>query len=376
MTLFRMILREMQCAKVNALLSLLTVAMATALLTALVAVNRASDDATRVLMKDMGFNLLITPPGVDAARFQALDFQDVEMPEEYVARLAKSTALARHYVGKYQKTLQIGGRTVVLTGVLPEARSGEKEPMPTAYDVPAGRLFVGAAAAQALNLKPNDPLTILGRPFVVDRVLPPTGMIPEDIRMYAHLHDVQAALGRPGRINAIDALSCMCPAREKDVVAALERTIREALPDVEVAAYETILLARHNQRRMMQTLAAVTLAAVLAAAGLAIWGLTYLNVRRRRREIGVLRALGVPGRRIAALFVWKIVGYALAGALLGFYAGCLLGAHFPVVESRVVAPMDVLPLLLIATPVVAALFGIGPIVVGMLQEPSDLLREE
>jgi len=377
MTLLRMIVREIQHAKLNTFLCLLAVTVSTALLVAMVAVSRASMDATRVLMKDMGFNLLVMPRGVDAARYQALDFQDVEMPEEYVSRLAKSTVLARHIVGKYQKTVPLNGRMIVLTGVLPEVTGrGEKEPMPTAYVVPPGHAFVGFAAARALGIQTGDRLEILGRPFVVDRVLPAVGMIPDDIRVYAHLRDVQALLARPGRINAIDALSCMCPTKEKDVVAALERSIHQVLPDVEVKPYESILLAREKQRNLIRLLGAVTLAVVVAAAALAIWGLTYLNVGNRHREIGVLRALGVPGWRIGALFLCKIVAYSLAGALLGCTVGYALAAHWHFVEAPVRAPSDLLIVLVPATPLVTALFGIGPIVACLLQEPVDLLRDE
>jgi len=377
MTLLRLILREAQHTKINTVLCLLAVTIAVGLLVAMVAISRASEDATRVLMRDMGFNLLVTPRGVDPGRYHALDFQDIEMPEEYVARLAKSTVLARHIVGKYQKTVQINGRTVVLTGVLPEVRGrGEDQTMPTAYAVPRGRVFVGAAAARSLGPKAGDSLTVLGRQFTVDRVLAATGLIPDDIRIFAHLHDVQEVLGRPGRINAIDALSCMCPTKERDIVAALERSIHEVLPDVEVEPYESILLARHHQRGMVRLLAAITLTIVMAAAALAIWGLTYLNVRNRRREIGVLRALGLPRWRIGTLFILKIVAYGFTGALLGYVAGYAAASNLRMMESPVIAPSDLLLPLIVIAPFAAALFGIGPIVGGLIQEPADLLRDE
>lgn len=378
MTLIRMILREMQRAKFNTLLCLVTVAAATGLLIAMVAVSRASVDATRILMKDMGFNLLITPAGVDPARYQALDFQDVDMPEEYVTRLARNTVLARHFVGKYQKTIQIDGVTVVLTGVLPEAAGPghKKQPLPTAYDVPRGEAFVGAVAAKALKLADGGSLNVLGRSFRVTRVVAEAGVIPEDIRVFCHLHGAQELLDRAGRINAIDALSCQCPVDAKDMVAALRRGIQDILPDVEVKAYESILLARHKQRQIIQVLASITLAIVMAGAALAIWGLTHLNVRNRRREIGVLCALGVPVRRIATLFVGKILIFAAVGAAAGCTLGYALAAYLNLVEAPVKAPVDLIVWVVSATPLVAVLFGLGPIVGGLIQEPAESLREE
>ena len=81
LTIRRLIWREMQRAKVNTFLCLAVVTVATGLLVTMVALGLASDDATRIMMKEMGFNLLITPQGVDPARYQALDFQDADMPE-------------------------------------------------------------------------------------------------------------------------------------------------------------------------------------------------------------------------------------------------------------------------------------------------------
>ena len=61
LTLARLIWREVQRAKLNTLLCLLTVLVAAGLLVAMLSISRASVDATRIMMKQMGFNLLIYP---------------------------------------------------------------------------------------------------------------------------------------------------------------------------------------------------------------------------------------------------------------------------------------------------------------------------
>lgn len=376
-TLARLILREMQYAKLNTLLCLSIVVVATGLLVAMVAVSRASVDATRVLMKQMGFNLLITPQGVDPARYQALDFQEADMPEDYVAKLADSTALAQHFVGKYQKTVPIENCTVVLTGVLAEVgkRGTDKKPMPTAVDVPRGSVFIGSAAAIALKKQPGDTLTIFGRPFEVAKVLEEIGVIPEDIRVYAHLHDVQELLGRPGRINAIDALSCYCPVPVKDVTAALEQSIHVVLPEVNVRPCHSILVSRERQRALVYRLGFATLAIVLVGSGVAIWGLTHQNVRNRRYEIGVLRALGVPDGRIVALFAGKILAYSVAGALLGPMLGRLAADWLNVTEGSLSTPYGVVTAVVVATPLAAVLFGMPSVISGLLRDPTDVLGD-
>ncbi|HPO13553.1 MAG TPA: hypothetical protein PLI09_08925, partial [Candidatus Hydrogenedentes bacterium] len=210
LTIYRLVVAEIKQSKLNTSFCFLTVVVATSLLTALGAVTESSVDATRRMMKDMGFNLLITAKGVDPARYQALDFEGGDMPEEYVGRLTASTVMAQHFVGKYQKAIAVKDRMVVLTGVVSEKTrvNTEKKPMPTAYVIPEGKVYVGSAAAKALNLEPKSEVEILGKRFEVAKVLPEAGMIPEDIRIFAPLHEVQALLGKEGKVNAIDALAC------------------------------------------------------------------------------------------------------------------------------------------------------------------------
>ncbi len=372
-----LVLREMQYAKLNTALGLITVAVATGVLVAMLSITRSTVDETRRMMKDMGFNLLITPPGIDPARYQALDFGGGEMPEACVTTLAGSTALAQHFVGKYQQTIELNGAVAVLTGVLPElTKHGTvKKPMPTAYEVPQGKVKAGSAIARALGLEAGQSIEIRGTAFTVDALVEEKGSSPDDIRIYAHLHDVQRLLDKPGLINAIDALACFCPVDTDDILAALERTVRSALPDVNVAAYKSILLARQRQRNMMYRLELAALGIVMAAAAAAIWNLTYQNVNQRRHEIGVLRALGVAGWRIGALFTIKILAYGVSGAALGCLAGYWAGPALQVTTKAYALPMFHYGALIVAAPLVAVLFGLPPIVSGLLQEPIGVLEE-
>lgn len=372
-----MIRREVQRARLNTVLCLLSVLLAVGVLVAMFSLTRASVDATRVMMKNMGFNVLITPAGVDPARYQALDFQDEYMPEEYVKRLADSTVLAQHFVGKLQKTVSVDGCTAVLTGVLPEVpKTGtRKRPMPTAYVVPEGHVFIAAALAQALGAEPGQPVTIEGREFTVEKVLAEVGMIPDDIRIFAHLHDVQAMFDKPGLVNAIDALSCYCPVAAVDVIAALEESVHKVLPDVNVKPMHAILAARNEQRIMIYKLELAAVVIVILGSATAIWGLTYQNVRNRRREIGVLRAIGMPDGRILALFLGKILFYSVVGAALGCAAGHLAAVWFNTTGRPITVQPSFILAILCASPAAAGLFGLPSILVGLTQEPTDVLRD-
>jgi ABC-type lipoprotein release transport system permease subunit len=340
-------------------------------------VSRASVDATRVMMKQMGFNLLITPAAANPARYQALDFQDAHMPEDYVARLADSSVLAQHFVGKYQQTIQVDGRTIVLTGVLAERSRGQtaKKPMPRSFSVRPGEILVGSAAAQALSVMPGDTLTLLGTTFTVADVLDEVGAIPEDIRVFAHLNDVQVLLDRPGQINAIDALSCQCPVDAEDLVSALRESILEVLPDVRIQPYHSILLARHNQRAMIARLQWAALTIVLLVGATSIWGLTQQNVQYRRHEIGVLRALGVPDSRIITLFLAKILAYSIPGSVVGSVAGYFVVSYMQSVSGTAPVPTSTIIAVIALTPLATVVFALPPIMGGLTREVTSVIQE-
>lgn len=61
--------------------------------------------------------------------------------------------------------------------------------------------------------------------------------------------------------------------------------------------------------------------AAFAVAGLLVIANMYILVTQRRREIGILKALGATGRDILVLFLTEALGYAVIGSLLGF--GCI-----------------------------------------------------
>jgi len=376
-SLSHMILREVQRSKLNTALCFCVILLATGLLIVMMTVSASSVDATRVYMKNMGFNLLITPENADPAQYQALDFTNADMPEENVDKLANSTVLAQHFVGKYQQTIQINGKTVVLTGVRAEKTTigRPKKPMPTAYEVPPNQAYIGSAAAKSLNAAAGGMLNILGRDFEVGKILKARGAIPEDIRVFIQLSEAQTLLDAEGKINAIDALACQCPIDTEEIAAALRASIDEVLPGVQVEPYTDILTARHKQRDMMKRFEMFAVAIMLAASATAIWGLTYLNVRNRRPELGVFVALGIPGPRIALLFVGKVLLFSVTGSVAGCASGYMLAPAFVVTKIILLPSLSDIISIAVAAPVVAVIFSIPPIVAGLLQDPADLLRE-
>jgi len=99
----------------------------------------------------------------------------------------------------------------------------------------------------------------------------------------------------------------------------LER--HEGKRDVTVITQDAVLATFDRILRAL-TLAVGGLAAIsLAVAGILIMNVMLISVTQRRREIGLLKALGATGRQIRLVFLTEAVLLALGGAALGLAAG-------------------------------------------------------
>jgi hypothetical protein len=87
-----------------------------------------------------------------------------------------------------------------------------------------------------------------------------------------------------------------------------------ALRPAEIASYGTV------------DLTAVMLASLLAAGAISALGLTLIaSVRRRRRELALLKTLGFTQRQLAATVAWQSSVSAIAGVIVGLPLGIAIG---------------------------------------------------
>ncbi|MEZ5613682.1 MAG: ABC transporter permease [Rhodocyclaceae bacterium] len=122
------------------------------------------------------------------------------------------------------------------------------------------------------------------------------------------------------------------PAARADVEEII-RLRHEGERDITVITQDAVLATFDRILRTL-TLAVGGIAAIsLAVAGILIMNVMLIAVTQRRREIGLLKALGATGRQIRAAFLTEAVMLALGGAALGLAVGQLgqaaIGRVFP-----------------------------------------------
>jgi putative ABC transport system permease protein len=352
------VLKEIRQRKVSAFLVVLAVAVATATVLTVVALNRALSDEVRKLTRDMGTNLLVFPKDSQLDRF----FHGAEPPAETLPQphieklLALEPPIARHIVGKLLTSVRIDGHEYVLAGTSREADFAEVADAPkplwrrraalaaTAEQdtaslsgsqlgmvIASGSVQVGALAAEQLGWTVGEAVLIEDRAFRVEEVLLETGS-RDDFTIFAPLGEVQEMLGRPGELTVIEALGCLCAG---DYLSIVKERIEEVLPGTRVISLRSIAVTRVRARRSVARFSIVLSLVVVALSALAGAASFLSNVGHRRTEIGILMAMGCRTRRVVWLFLAKAVVCALsAGAVAFLAAAVLVRTLTPVLTSQ------------------------------------------
>lgn len=426
MTIWRLVIREIARQKMSFTLGVISVLIAVGVLVAELTLLNAHDlhtqsilekkeaetrekmssmeDDYRKIMIDMGFNLLILPKDQVLGTYYADGYVSRDMPEEYVRRLAESDIVTiRHLLPSLEQKIQWteqDNRSIVLVGTRGEVPFVHSDPMkPILEAVPPGTAVVGYDLWKSLGLKTGDRIKLLGKEFEVGTCHPERGT-RDDITIWIDLATAQELLGKPGRINGILALKCQCAGND---IASIRKEVADLLPETKVIEFESISLARARARDRAKATADSSLAAEqqyrirlrgeretfaswlipLVILGCTAWIglLAFANVRERRMEIGILRALGLRSMQILSVFLTKALVIGFSGAVTGYIAGYIIGLAADGGVSgigtavRLFSPVLFL-LILITAPVLAIGASWIPALLAAQQDPADILREE
>jgi len=379
--MLNLIIKEMIHRKLSFLLSLLAIITAVALFISFFTAGQASKRETVKLMLSMGFNLRIIPRQTDMDKFWLTGFSDYTMPENYIQILADTKNISyNHITAMLHQKVSWRDRDMILTGLSSEViRSDKQNPM--AFVIKPGSVYVGFEIAKDTGIKKGDAIDIFGKTFNVEKTLAESGS-DDDIRIYGNLGEIQSILNMSGKVNEIKALECLCLIKPgEDPVTALRSQVEKLIPEAKVTLIESLADTRQKQRAMADRYFSFILPVVLVVCAAWIFALAMINVRDRKQEIGIMRAIGYGSIRIASLFLGKAILVGLIGAALGYAVGTGLAKWFGPgifkVTAKAIKPSYVLLLWsIIAAPAFAAISSFIPTMVAITQDPADTLKEE
>jgi putative ABC transport system permease protein len=229
------------------------------------------------------------------------------------------------------------------------------------------QVAIGSELAKELNATPGTRLEGFGRDVRVTGIVTSGG--PEDHAILAPIALAQELLGKPGAVAKVyvsaltkpeddfarknpDTLSP--PERDRwfcsPYANAIARQLQDAIPN---AHAEQIRQVAQNEGTVLNRISGLMLLISIAAqiaAVLAVSAAMATALFERRREIGLMKALGADASRISLLFFAEAAILAVVSGFVGFIVGALLARFVghAVFGSAVVIQPILLPFVLIA----------------------------
>ncbi len=407
--------------------ALLAIALGMTIATAMLAVANDVGDKINADLRRNGGNLLVTPiedtldvnlGGVNLKPVSEGNYiAESELPKMkgtfwghsitgFVPYLSAPTTIATHSAGEIHADL-IGtyfaqplsyGTEKFVTGVRSVNGwwkvTGEwPQDYATWPENEAPDVLVGSTLARDHGINTGDDIEIQGKKLHVSGILNTGGA--EDEAIVAPLHIVQQILGVPGKVRRVvvsaltkpeDAFgrrdpSKMTPA-DRDrwycspYANSIALQISEVIPNVRV---EQIRQVEQTQGKVLSSISGMmlllTLAALLAAA-LAVSAAMAATILDRRTEVGLMKSLGAGNGTVASLFLTEAGCLAIAGGLIGFFAGAVLAHRIGqiVFHSPIAVQPVVLALIIVAALVVTFAGSTGAVRKAMRFDPAVVLR--
>lgn len=302
----------------------LTVAALTTAMTAIVALLGVCNGFKRAFSDVYGAH------GIDivVSRQGSADRLSSAVDVEVVSRLAELPAINR-VAGVLLETLSLeeqGVYGVPTMGLVPDSwllDDYESAGTGTADDASvrfsqggAPELLVGQNLAQRLAIRPGDQLSLFDEPFRVAGVFR-SRSVWENGSLILPLEQLQRLTGRDGQVTYINVV--------------LHRGSGQPDPEAATAAIEALdsrLLAlatadfvRTDTRlKLADAMAWMTSLVAVVIGGVGTLNTMLTSVHERTREIGILRAIGWPRRRIVLMILAESLCLAATAAVIGCLA--------------------------------------------------------
>jgi putative ABC transport system permease protein len=359
----RLVYESFRRQKRRKLLAGVAIMLGVCVATAMIAVATDIGDKMSRELRSYGANLVVTP------QEDTLDVQiggvDLRPPSDgtYLneADLPKIKGIFwQHNIVGFSPMLpvpvEIGGTKVTLLGTYFQKplRFGKEEfstgvrtthpwwKVTGAWPADGSRdVLVGERLASRLQLRPGAQIEIAGQGHNVAGVV--TTGSNEDDEIVAPLQVAQQVIGRPDAVRRIyvsaltkpeDALATQdprsmspqvldrwyCSPYAQSIAYQLQQAIphSHAEPIRQVAKNEGTVLSRIKGLMLLITLASLFASALAVSAAMAT------AIFERRKEVGLMKALGAGSASVAALFFAEAALLAIMGGVVGFAAGALL----------------------------------------------------
>jgi len=324
MNIPKLILRNVTGRKGRFIFTLLGITIGIASFVTLLSLGGSLKDEVKRQAGELGANLVVTPKGWCAYE-QISVLTGEQLPEAIpFDEVKKISAIKGLKAVPYltEKTAYKNSPVPVI-GILPEEMKLFK-----GWDVGNGGYFaaaderalvIGSGIAQQFKLNLADELTIRGKRFPVKGILKETGS-KDDIAVFIPLSVAQELYGVGDKVSFI--------AVKVDDISKIDEYIQKIQDTSNVAVVSDKQLLKSVLSivgTVSLTLQLIAVVAILAAA-FGIINTMMTAIQERKREIGILQAIGAKQRTIFNIFLLESGLYGLLGGIIGLGMGLLFSS--------------------------------------------------
>jgi putative ABC transport system permease protein len=294
-------------------------------ITALVALLLLGSGLEREIRKQanfLGANLLVTPKGWCAyEQISVLTGEQLPeaIPVDDVENISKIEGLIT--VPYLIERSAIDNNPVPVIGIqcaeMKDFKGWEVEIGEYITDKDTNGTVVGSGLAEQFALSVGDLLRIRGQEFTVKGILSEKGG-NDDLSVFIPLEVAQD-------IYNIDEMVSFIAVRVDDITRIDEYTLEiEERANVEVISDGQLLNSVLSITGSVETTLRLIAAVAVLAAGFGIANTMMMAVYERRREIGILKAIGGKNTSIFRLFLFESISYGILGGILGLVIGFII----------------------------------------------------
>jgi putative ABC transport system permease protein len=251
-------------------------------------------------------------------------------------------------------------------------------------DLPPGECAVGAHLAARLHVHPGDSIQLhrvaeAGSPsparfasFRIATVL--TTGASEDDQVFLPLAALQSFLGMRGKVTLVQLI---LPGETRDVESAVHR-LAGLLHGLEVRPIRQIVYSEGKVLGTIRWLLLSLTALILIIIALCVMATMTAIVLERRKDIGMMKALGAADTLLMRLFMTEGAGLGLAGGALGYGAGALMARGLGERLFGVALDMNAwtLPVVCSLTVALAVIVAQVPVRIVRAIQPTVVLKGE
>lgn len=345
-------------------------------------INKALHDRAKEQLLGFGANIIVQPEGEPFDLYSGTARGNALLPEHYIDRI-KSIEHGNMLVAvspKLYEHFQVGDRGLLVVGITADEKKAKPwwmidskvltDEFPFGKEVLLGHYAAAHLGGDVTQIKLGD------ETFGVSGVLDETGS-PDDFMAFVPLASLQELSRKAGMVNLIEVSTSCISCKEMDVYGVAVEIGKALPPGTKVSTVEQIAKAQMGTLKKIMGFTTIIYLVVLFLCAFLLINYMSGAVDERRREIGILLAMGMDPRKIAIIFMSKVLIFAVIGGFLGY----IMGSGISMLLGPLVAEASVSPLLYLLPISFAISIGLGvlssiiPIRRISRLDPVEALRE-